>query len=478
MTSTTPHEARTEPYVPTALSEPTPRRAWYWLLPLAAVLLSAYLMREGLGRVGTTIRVQTLDGHGIRIGDGLRHLGIEVGTIEDVRLGATLETVVLEIRLAPNAAAVARDGSRFWIVRPELGLDSVSGLETIVGARYVAVQPGPLNGEPRTEFVALHEPPVDERVEADGLQIVLEAPARYGIQPGAALEYRQVRIGTVLAVGLASDASSVEMRVYVRPGFVELVREGSVFWESGGVEVDIGLTSGVHLGIDSLRSILVGSIQMATPPSGGGVVRTGRRFPLHEEPEPDWLAWRPNLPVGPSTLAPGASPPRLHRVKLTWREGRFLKRGKEREGWLLQAPGGWIGPLDLLRVPEDAVDEVAYVEVDGGQLALGPGDRLTDLGDGLGRLSIGASGASSLPEPTYRRMEAPEDFLVVRDAGAESLAIDASRLAAAEGGGFEIDRAIGLDEAWHGALALAREDGAALGMLLVEKKRVRLARFP
>ena len=120
--------------------------------------------------------------------------------------------------------------------------------------------------------------PVVEAVEADGLEITLEAPTRFSLAPGAPLTYRQLQVGTVLSVGLASDATSVEVRAYVRPAFVQLVRERTRFWETGGIEVGLSFTRGFRLDMGSLRSMLVGGIALATPPEPGGEVETGARF--------------------------------------------------------------------------------------------------------------------------------------------------------------------------------------------------------
>jgi len=464
---------------PTALREPQPRRSFAWLLPLLALGISVFLLSQGLGGRGPLVRVQAVNGHGIRVGDSVRHLGIEVGEVEAVQLAPTLAHIELSVRLAPEASGLAREGSRFWIVRPHLALDSVSGLETIIGARYVAVVPGPDGGARRSQFVALEDPPLDELIEDGGLEIVLEAPVRFGLRPGAPIEYREVRVGTVLAVGLASDASSVEARAYVRPQYAELVREGTRFWESGGFEIELGLTSGLEVGLESLQSMLVGGVRFATPPDGGRVVSTGHRFTLVDKPEEDWLEWRPNVPVGGARLAPGTTLPTLVRARLLWREGRILKRKKERQGWLVRTAEGVLGPLDLLVVPEDAHEGAARLELEGLEIQLADLAAVVDLGQGLGQRALAAGSGSEAPPPlATRRMAEAEDLLLVRDAGAEPLAVDRARLAATGAGAFEFGGGLSIDPVWHGALAIARADGQPVGVVLVVDGRAVLAPLP
>ena len=57
-----------------------------------------------------------------------------------------------------TAALVARDGSVFWIVRPEVGLGNVTGLGTIITGPHIEVSPGA--GGPKSEFVGLERPPI------------------------------------------------------------------------------------------------------------------------------------------------------------------------------------------------------------------------------------------------------------------------------------------------------------------------------
>ena len=464
--------------VPTALREPQPARSFAWLLPVIALAITGFLLSQGLGGRGPLVTVQAVNGHGIRVGDSVRHLGIEVGEVEAVQLAATLAHIELSVRLAPEAGGLAREGSRFWIVRPHLALDSVSGLETIIGARYLAVVPGPDGGARRSDFVALEDPPLDEPIEDGGLEIVLEAPVRFGLRPGAPVEYREVRVGTVLAVGLASDASSVEARVYVRPQYAELVRERTRFWESGGFELELGLTSGLEVGLESLQSMLVGGVRFATPPDGGRAVSTGHRFALVDKPEKDWLEWRPNVPVGGTRLAAGTTLPTIVRARLLWREGIF-KRKKERQGWLVRTGDGVLGPLDLLVIPEDANEGTTRLELEGLEVQLADLPAADDLGQGLGRRVLPAGQGGEAPPPLApRRLSEPEDLLLVRDSGAEPLAVDRARLAPSEGGAFEFGGGLTIDPAWHGALAVARGDGQPVGVVLVGERRAVLAPLP
>jgi len=68
------------------------------------------------------------------VGDAVRHRG---GRISAVQLISDGRAVEIEARLDPSAREMARDGSRFWIVRPHVGLRGVPATDlskTISGA--------------------------------------------------------------------------------------------------------------------------------------------------------------------------------------------------------------------------------------------------------------------------------------------------------------------------------------------------------
>lgn len=471
--------------IPEAVIERDPRRrsghGAVWIVPLLAILGSLAVSWSALQGRGPTVVVHADHGYGIHPGDPVRYLGIDVGIVTDVVLGSGSGStaVRLELQMRKDAADLARAGTRFWVVRPYLTFDAVAGLETLIGARYVALAPGPEGAERRSQFTALPDPPLAEELSAErGLEIVLEAPTRFGLQGGAEVVYRGVRIGTVVGVGLASDATSVEVRVVVRPAYAQLIRERSVFWETGGFEVGLSLTGGLNVNLDSIRSALVGGLRVATPVDAGPAVSNGSRFPLYADAKDEWLEWQPALPLGNDLLPPGAPLPKLLRGTLEWVHGRLLRSDGSRAGWMLTTPRGLLAPRNLTEIPDGAREDRALLQVAGRRFQVGEliERGLVDaLGDHLSVIRPAAFGDAwdGLMEPNEaiatqprRTLLAPEDLIVVRDSGRDPIGIDASRLRM-EGDRSLVDERIPLTEDWHGSLAMARSDGAIVGVLLV-----------
>ena len=457
--------------VPQAVLKPARRLTWAWLVPSAALILAGWLGYSAWLSRGFIITVQLDQGHGIKIGDQVRHRGITVGEVRDVKLADGLDGVVVTASLEARANRLASRGSRFWVVRPQLGLEGVVGLETLVGPRYLAVLPG--DGTPRRHFIGLPEPPVVETTEPGDLEIILHASQRGGLRRGAPVTYRQVPVGSVMSVGLASDGGAVEARVHIEKAYAQLVREGTRFFSVGGFEADVSLT-GVSVEVESLAALLMGGIALATPPDAGEIVRTGHRFVMDAQPPEDWLTWQPMVVIGSSMLPPGAPLPTPLRARIGWREGRWITRAKSRQGWVLQTDDGLLGPADLLGPNGDADRETVVLEVAGTVVELE-----SEPSWQHGGLALLAEQVAPTSWPAQRRRSpsAVEDCLAVGDPTATPLPLAAARLTA-QIGSWAVDPAVSVDESWHGAVVVARSDGFVVGLLLVDDDQARVALIP
>ena len=142
-----------------------------------------------------------------------------------------------------------------------------------------------------------------------------------GLRAGAPLTYRGVRIGGVLSAGLASDATAVDVRVWVRPPYKDLVREGSVFWNVSGFKVGGSLlTARLAVDFESAETLLAGGMAMATPTTPGKTVHDGHRFELAEKEPEKWQDWNPSIALIHARMPAGATLPRLIKATLQHRE--------------------------------------------------------------------------------------------------------------------------------------------------------------
>lgn len=463
-----PPDLENDPGFPEATIQPDNRPSWLWIVPLITIGVAAWLGYDAWTRRGLTVAVEFQNGHGLAPGDDVRYRGATVGHVTSVEVINSLQSVHVELVLDKHAAMIARTGARFWIVRPQLGAGGVAGLDTIVGPRYLAVLPG--RGQRQTQFVGLEQSPIVQSRDPGDLEIVLYSPNKTGLNAGARVTYRQVAIGTILSVGLASDAGAVEARVHFPKAYAQLIRTNSVFWNAGGVEADIGFR-GVTIQMESIQSIIAGGIAMATPTVAGEPVRTGHRFLLSAAPPKDWQSWRPSLMVGSDFLPPGEPRPVPLRAVVGWKEGRWIKSAESLGGWVLAVDHWLIGPADMLAPDTDRAGKEFVLEVAGDPIPLP--EKPDWSGDHVAAISVRLA-RPSWPRHKVAVMTEAEDCVIIGDPSAPPLPVAASRLQRDESR-WRIDPAVAVDQAWHGASVVSRESGLVVGMVIVQEENAFVA---
>ncbi|USR40870.1 MlaD family protein [Ectopseudomonas hydrolytica] len=252
--------------------------------------------RDDALQPGLQIGIRVADGDGLQPGTLVRYKGLEVGKVENLSLTDDLQAVMLNVRITQAAEQIAREGTRFWVVKPELSLTRAANLGTLVSGQYLEVQPAGQKGARRTEFVALASAP-NQAVREEGLRLVLSAPRRGSIKPGVIVSYREVPVGKVVDFELGPTSDRVLIHVLIEPRYAPLVRSGSRFWNASGIGVDAGLFKGVKVRTESLEALLEGGIAFATPnnPEMGGPAQPGQTFALFDEPQEAWMQWAPKI---------------------------------------------------------------------------------------------------------------------------------------------------------------------------------------
>jgi paraquat-inducible protein B len=283
------------------------RQLLVWVVPLLALAIGGYLVQREFATHGPRITIRFEDGAGITPDQThLIYKGLPMGAVSDVALLPDFLGIELTVQLTRSAAPLAREGSRFWVVRPEITAAGVSGLDTILSGPTLAVLPG--TGEEAFAFTGLESAPPDN--SSAGTEFTLHASRRGSLQRGQTLFYREVSVGRIVDVFLAPDSTHVVIQARIDAPYDRLVRTHSVFWNASGVDVDIGLFRGAKIRTNSLSSLLSGGIAFATPEEAAAPAPAGTVFLLNDRADERWFKWMPVIPLEagprPHDLKPAA----------------------------------------------------------------------------------------------------------------------------------------------------------------------------
>ncbi len=269
-----------------------------WVVPVIAAIVAGYVVYQRVHDLGPEITIKFKDVGGLRAGQTpIKYRGVTIGEVTALELSEDRRYAVVQARLQRPAASIAREGSIFWIVRPEVGAGNITGLRTVISGPEIGVLPG--SGKEKTEFVGLDSAPVV--AEHKPLRIIVTASHAGAVRPGSPVYYRGIEVGAVQGYQLGANASTVDIHVSIRQRYAGLVRDGTKFWNASGLDVSLGLFHGLEINVESLRSLVGGGVAFATPDAQARAARNGAVFQLYDKPQPEWLDWAPKIsvPAGP-----------------------------------------------------------------------------------------------------------------------------------------------------------------------------------
>lgn len=261
--------------------EPARIRRWpspVWLVPLLAVLGAVALMVQNLASRGPLIEIEFATASGLKAGETvIKYRDVDVGRVEAVRFSANLRTVVAEARMDASIAPYLDDSARFWVVRPQVSAQGITGLDTVLTGSYIEASWDTEPGETRGRFTAEETPPLTPEGAA-GVRIRLRAEDGGSLDVGSPIFYKRVEVGRIESKSLTPDGNAVEFDAFITAPNDRRITTATKFWNASGVDLELG-ADGARLRIASLSSLIRGGASFDTGP-GGRPVEPGFVFTL------------------------------------------------------------------------------------------------------------------------------------------------------------------------------------------------------
>ncbi len=252
--------------------------ALVWVIPLVALAIGVWLVVENLVERGPAVSILLDRAEGIEPGKTrIRFRDVTVGKVETVQFTRDLKRVRVGARLDKAFAGRLTTSTRFWVVRPRLEGARVSGLDTLLGGAYIAMDLGATGGDARHEFRALDEPP-GILSDTPGALYTLDAERLGSLDVGSPVYFRGIQVGEVTAYRLRGDASAVEIDVFIHAPHARAVKRASHFWDVSGVAVTLD-DRGIDLRLASVSALLSGGVAFDSP-ADAPTAEAGRHFHL------------------------------------------------------------------------------------------------------------------------------------------------------------------------------------------------------
>ena len=304
-----------------------------WIVPFIALVIAGWLAYQFFEDRGPEIEITFSENEGLIAGQSvLKFRKVPVGKVTKIVVAPDSDNVIVTVRMnSKRANAYLTEEARFWIVKPEVGLKGISGLDTLLSGTYLNVYSRDGGQESKDRFVGLSQPYRDS-MEGEYFQLI--SASGYDVTVGTPVYYKNIKVGQVEYVYLSLDNRSVETIIFVDKQYMSLVHDNSKFWIKSMLNIDFS-QGNLDVNIAPMTHLLQGGIVFSSPGyDGKEFVSDGHVFALYSS----------KTKAESNTL--GSSPKTIHRFTLSTEKSTANLR--------LMAPVrfigfdiGWIDALDL-----------------------------------------------------------------------------------------------------------------------------------
>lgn len=256
-----------------------------WLVPIIAALVGLWLLFVSFTNQGPLITLYIKDADGIVAGKTMiKALSVDVGTVQTVKMSKDLSHVILTARMAVDTEDMLKQDSQFWVVKPRVGRQGVSGLGTLLSGAYIELMPGKADKR-QDSFKVLDEPPLT-RAEEQGIKVMLYSEKNRGLVASDPVIYRGFTVGRVEKASFSIEQRRLEYQLFIHAPYDALVTSNVRFWTNNGMRISAS-SEGISLETGTLESLLRGGVTFDVPEGWplGHKVKSGDVFNLYADEE-------------------------------------------------------------------------------------------------------------------------------------------------------------------------------------------------
>jgi len=258
-----------------------------WVIPIVAALMGGWLVFKGAIEKNVFVEVTFKSAAGLEAGKTpVKLRNVKVGELTEVKFSEDLSEVIVVMELTGVSKERLTDTTQFWVVKPRVGVEGVSGLDTLLSGAFIELDPGD-GGVPVKKFTGLESPQLYQ-LGNPGTKYLLKSDKLGSLNRGSPVKYRGIAVGSVTSYKLVDDHSHVQIEIFIEAPHDRFVTEYSRFWDISGVNVELG-AKGFDFNMESVSSLLAGGIAFtnANASDDSHQAVENKLYTLHEKEEPE-----------------------------------------------------------------------------------------------------------------------------------------------------------------------------------------------
>lgn len=245
-----------------------------WAVPLAALMIVAYLGIQALSHRGEVVTVTFARAAGARAGETkVIYQGVEAGQLIKIVPNKDGRSLDFKLRLMPEAKAGLNTNARFWLIGATPNLTDLSSLKAVVSGVAIGYAPGE-GGEPTEHFEGLQRAPIILPSDR-GQRFHLTARKLNSIREGSVVLFHGQDIGRVTELKFdGKDAFRLE--IFVFEPFNSLITRQARFWKVSPLRLNFN--DGITANLAPFSALLGGGIDVGLDSGAGAVEKVDTQF--------------------------------------------------------------------------------------------------------------------------------------------------------------------------------------------------------
>ena len=233
-----------------------------WLIPIISLIVGGWLIFKYYTSLGPLISIKFKNSGGLEPKRSVvKFRDVVVGKVEDVKILTKKEGVIVYVRMNKDIKPFLNRSTKFWIVKPQIGLEQVRGLDALLSGPYIQMY-AKANGFTKESFVGLEEPPIDSSI-LNGKILSLISDSTYGLSEKLPVYFKHLKVGTIRKIELRDDAK-VKIIISINKKYIKFVNDSTKFWNVKKLDISLNKNY-LQLSFPTLKELVFGGIVFDTP---------------------------------------------------------------------------------------------------------------------------------------------------------------------------------------------------------------------
>ncbi len=252
-----------------------------WIVPFIALIIAGWLGYKHFAERGPEIKIIFPQNESLVAGQSVvKFRNIPAGKVIKIYADEESDGVVVVVRMNnKQSKPYLTEHAKFWIIKPEVGLSGISGLDTLISGTYINVYSKAGGKNFKENFIGLTQPYRDSK---EGEYFHLVSSTGENTSVGTPIYYKNIKVGQVEHLYLGLDNKNIHIIVFIDKQYSSYVHDDSKFWTKSTMNVNFA-KGNIDVSIAPINHLLQGGIVFSSPGNETNAsVAYARVFPLYE----------------------------------------------------------------------------------------------------------------------------------------------------------------------------------------------------